>query len=133
VGNLFSQDWWLRYREAWNSSRRDRSSFGNVGSIGIIISDLPNANVALTWDNAGSVDVAAMLGDARSVHGIPVFEAPSSIWHEFVSGEVSAARLVVRGKIRYSGSTVFLLTHGPKFDLLGLVGADMERTQRGDA
>ena len=103
---------------------RNRLPFSAVGSIAIIISDQPDASATLAWDDRGQLIVSTR-SELALEGALPTFEAPKSVWSQFVAGEASAARLVVRGKVRFSGSPLFLLAHGAKFDLLGQVCADM--------
>jgi hypothetical protein len=123
----FTSQWWNAYCCAWNASTRSTSTFASLGSIIIRFSDASSASVHLTWDSQGSLSFRAVSSESKA-ESVTTFEAPAAIWNELISGASSAARLVVRGKISFRGSPSFLLAHGPKFDLLGAIGADMLRT-----
>lgn len=117
----FSHVWWDAYRGAWNAACEDRSAFGRLGAIRIEIADAPLLSAELNWASDGSLESIAV--GSTSSSPLPTFTAPRSVWQEFVAGGVSAARLVLRGKVRYQGPTTLLLTYGPHFDFLGLVGS----------
>lgn len=117
----FSHDWWCAYRGAWNTACEDRSAFGRLGAIRIEIADALQLSAELKWASDGSLESIELVRMPSSP--LPTFTASRHVWREFVSGGASAARLVLRGKIRYHGPPTLLLIYGPRFDLLGLVGS----------
>lgn len=118
--NGFTAQWWRSFREEWNALDTSRQSFGTIGVVRIVVSDYLSESARLEWNSEGALISVSQISEENDM--CPTFIAPRNTWAEFVSGRASAARLVMRGNIRFVGSKLFLLAHGPKFDMLSVVG-----------
>ncbi len=119
----FTKKFWLSFHTKWNEHYKpEYEIFGDIKSLFIEVTDFPNQSAEIFWDKKGRIEKIKITPEGQERK----FITDQQNWIKFLSKEVSAGKLLIQRKLKFSGSSAFVLKHGSVFEALADIALKTE-------